>query len=207
MSLTFCPSLPPAANVLIPDQSGWTAHRVCNLLEMDKAAASDWVCWPGLLFSPFLPRALLHRRLAFRTGMIFKYKPGSRSLPPSHPCRKTASLSSQEGKSIEIWKQLLLSYPNNRWILCLYCFFKKKVNHGRPQFIIIIITILYLQRHSKLNTNTFCERCLLEKPSGGILRNWNCEFALSTATTGTGNVDRRTEIDRVGEWNEAWERE
>lgn len=192
-------SLTNQAGLPIECATCWKWAKRQPLIEYVDQASSFLLSSPALYFTGGL--------LSGQVWFLNTSQAAVRS-PPLLPYRKTASLSSQEGKSIEIWKQLLLSYPNNRWILCLYCFFKKKVNHGRPQFIIIIIiTILYLQRHSKLNTNTFCERCLLEKPSGGILRNWNCEFTLSTATTGTGNVDRRTEIDRVGEWNEAWERE
>lgn len=108
--LTFLSSLPPpTGNVLITGQSCRTrgVPIECATSGKDKLAASDWVCLSSFPFPLLTP---LRRRLSFKIGMIFKYKPDNCSIP----LQDSESFLSGEKININVEPGFFKSYPNKQ---------------------------------------------------------------------------------------------
>lgn len=209
MSLTSRRSLPPATNVLIPNQSRWTQSSVQPVGKRQTGSL-----WLSMLTRPPLSSPSLHFTGGLLSGWVGFLNTCCCFLPPQS---KTASHSSQEGKSIEIIKQLLFMLPKQQMntLPVIFLFFKE-VNQPWEAWIYhcyyycccyFYYTYFWNAAGSPPALSTSAAFRKKNKRSGWIPRNWNREFTRSTATTGTGNVDRRTEIDRIAGWNEAQKRE
>lgn len=129
LSHLFILPSPPTGNVLITDQSCWTrgVSIECATSGKDKLAASDWVCLSSF---PFPLPALLCRRLSFKIGMIFKYKPDNCSIP----LQDSESFLSGGKININVEPSFFKSYPNKQkdtWhffaslIFSVFFFFRK----------------------------------------------------------------------------------